>query len=183
MPSRLNPPPGWPPAPPGWVPPPGWQPDPSWPDPPPGWNLWIEDAAARSKPTLAARWAIAGGAATLLGSLLPFLSSAQPGLYDVNSAPKETAAFFGVVLIALGLAMLVKSSRARIISGILTIICAGLTALTLAIFIIGGAIGVNETDSIEGTVHVNLTPEVGIFVSILGCVAAGIGAVLAFRRR
>jgi hypothetical protein len=40
---RFNPPPGWPPAPPGFVPPPGWQPDPGWPPVPPGWQLWIDD--------------------------------------------------------------------------------------------------------------------------------------------
>ena len=37
----FNPPPGWPPAPPGWIPPMGWAPDPSWPEPPPGWQLWL----------------------------------------------------------------------------------------------------------------------------------------------
>jgi hypothetical protein len=41
---RLNPPPGWPPVPDGFVPPPGWQPDPSWPAPPPGWQLWLPEA-------------------------------------------------------------------------------------------------------------------------------------------
>jgi hypothetical protein len=40
---RLNPPPGWPPVPDGFVPPAGWQPDPSWPAPPPGWQLWLPD--------------------------------------------------------------------------------------------------------------------------------------------
>jgi hypothetical protein len=40
---RFNPPPGWPPPPPGFVPPPGWRPDPSWPPPPPGWRLWVPD--------------------------------------------------------------------------------------------------------------------------------------------
>ncbi len=38
--ARFNPPPGWPPAPPGWVPPPGWEPDPDWPPAPPGWEFW-----------------------------------------------------------------------------------------------------------------------------------------------
>jgi hypothetical protein len=42
---RFNPPPGWPPAPEGFVPPPGWQPDPAWPPPPPGWVLWVPDDA------------------------------------------------------------------------------------------------------------------------------------------
>lgn len=41
---RYNPPPNWPPAPPGWTPPPGWQPDPSWGPPPAGWALWVDDA-------------------------------------------------------------------------------------------------------------------------------------------
>ena len=116
MPMRFNPPPGWPPAPPGWVPPPGWQPDPSWPDPPPGWNLCIEDTASRDQQIRTARWVIAGGGAVFLGSLLPFLTSSQPDLYPVNSNPKETASFFGVVLAALGLAMLAKAKRARLIS-------------------------------------------------------------------
>ncbi len=40
---RLNPPPGWPPVPAGFVPPQGWQPDPSWPPAPPGWQLWVPD--------------------------------------------------------------------------------------------------------------------------------------------
>jgi len=40
---RYNPPPGWPPAPPGFTPAPGWRPDPSWPTPPPGWQLWVND--------------------------------------------------------------------------------------------------------------------------------------------
>jgi len=43
---RFNPPPGWPPAPPGFAPAPGWQPDPSWPPAPPGWQFWVQDAAA-----------------------------------------------------------------------------------------------------------------------------------------
>jgi hypothetical protein len=46
---RFNPPPNWPPSPPGWTPPPGWQPDPTWPPPPPGWQLWVPDAPGRSK--------------------------------------------------------------------------------------------------------------------------------------
>jgi hypothetical protein len=43
---ELNPPPGWPPAPPGWTPPKGWRPDPSWPEPPAGWLLWLPVSGA-----------------------------------------------------------------------------------------------------------------------------------------
>lgn len=45
---RLNPPPGWPPLPDGFVPPPGWRPEPAWPPAPPGWPLWVEDDAPAS---------------------------------------------------------------------------------------------------------------------------------------
>jgi Domain of unknown function (DUF4190)/Septum formation len=54
---RYNPPPGWPPAPEGFIPPPGWQPDPSWPPAPPGWQLVVDDSQmptqASTQPTQA----------------------------------------------------------------------------------------------------------------------------------
>jgi len=58
---RLNPPPGWPPVPDGFVPAPGWQPDPSWPAPPPGWQLWLPDdgsSTASSPPAAASPFAL-----------------------------------------------------------------------------------------------------------------------------
>lgn len=179
---RLNPPPGWPPVPSGWVPPSGWQPDPSWPDPPPGWNLWIEDTARSDGQIRTARWVIAGGGAVFLGSLLPFLTSSQPDLYPVNSNPKEVAAFFGIVLALLGVIMLAKASRAALISGILAFIVAGLTMLTLAGFVVAGIVGTDE-EGIFGSVHVNFSPQIGIFISMLGCVAAGVGGMMSFTRR
>lgn len=42
---RFNPPPNWPPTPPGWAPDPQWQPDPAWGPAPPGWQFWVDDAA------------------------------------------------------------------------------------------------------------------------------------------
>ena len=183
MSTRLNPPPGWPPVPPGWVPPPGWQPDPSWPDPPHGWDLWIEDTAPRDRQIRTARWIIAGGGAVFLGSLLPFLSSPQPDLYSVNSTPKETATFFGIALAVLGIIIvLAKANRTRLISGILAFIVAGLTMLTLVGFIAAGIVGADE-EGIIGSVHVNFSPQIGIFIAILGCVAAGVGGIMSFTHR
>ncbi|GAC56836.1 hypothetical protein GOHSU_14_00030 [Gordonia hirsuta DSM 44140 = NBRC 16056] len=49
---RFNPPPNWPPVPPGWTPPSGWKPDPAWGPPPHGWPLWLpETPASQSGPT------------------------------------------------------------------------------------------------------------------------------------
>ncbi|OBK88256.1 hypothetical protein [Mycolicibacter sinensis] len=53
---RFNPPPNWPPAPPGWAPDANWAPDPSWPPPPPGWQLWVDDTAPVPYPPYAAPW-------------------------------------------------------------------------------------------------------------------------------
>lgn len=183
MSMKLNPPPGWPPVPPGWAPPPGWQPDPSWPDPPPGWNLWIEDTSPRDRQIRAAIWTIAGGGGAFLGSLLPFLSSSQPLIYAVNSAPQDTATFFGIILAVLGVIMLAKSDRAKLISSIAAVAVAALTLLTLGGIVLAGIVGADESDGFGGTVHVNYSPQIGIFVSILGCVAAGIGAIMSLRNR
>ena len=181
MPMRLNPPPGWPPVPRGWVPPPGWQPDPSWPEPPPGWPLWVEDTANRNWHIKAAIWAIAGGAVTLLGALLPFLSVAEPGYY-VTSAPKDVAITFGIIIAGLGLGMLANSRPAKLTSGILTLIMAAIAVLILSVFILAGSVGGNEPDGFGSTVQIHYSPGVGIIVSILGCVGAGVGAIMSFMR-
>lgn len=47
---RFNPPPNWPPPPPGFAPDGNWAPDPSWPPPPPGWQLWVDDSGAQPPP-------------------------------------------------------------------------------------------------------------------------------------
>ena len=81
--TRFNPPPGWPPAPAGWVAPPGWQPDPSWPAPPPGWQLWVEDRPAISPKAQDCLLAMAGGTAVVLGSLMPWDSTpTRPSVFE-----------------------------------------------------------------------------------------------------
>jgi hypothetical protein len=73
---RFNPPPGWPPAPEGFVPQPGWQPDPSWPPPPPGWPLWVDDQQIPARPPppgsgKTSGWAVASLVVGLVGGV-PF---------------------------------------------------------------------------------------------------------------
>ncbi|GAB2582715.1 hypothetical protein [Microlunatus antarcticus] len=94
---RFVPPPGWPPAPPGWVPPPGWQPDPAWPPAPVGWRFWQETPAARRRvgrpgPALVSAF-VAGG--VLLVLALGFgvlLLSAPPQVRAPAPGPTSTAA-------------------------------------------------------------------------------------------
>ncbi len=69
--NRFNPPPGWPPLPPGWSPPPGWQPDPSWQPLPPGWQLWVPDSDSDSR-------ALSGTASAALPEGDTRVSATQP---------------------------------------------------------------------------------------------------------
>jgi hypothetical protein len=72
---RYNPPPGWPPPPPGFTPKPGWQPDPAWGPPPPGWQLWVNDD---EQPAPA--WAGQAGATQAWTGPPPPPPGAAPGL-------------------------------------------------------------------------------------------------------
>ena len=183
MSRRLNPPPGWPPVPEGWTPPPGWQPNPAWPDPPPGWVLWIEDPATRAWQVRAAIWAITGGALVFIGSLFPFLHSADPYMYAVTSTPAEMARFYGVVLVGLGVGMLARQRPPRLICGILALIFVGFAFLTLAGFIAAGFVGNDPSNLYGATSDATYYPSVGIIFAILGCLPVAVGAIMSFQRR
>jgi hypothetical protein len=97
---RLNPPPGWPPAPDGFVPPQGWQPDPAWPPAPPGWQLWVQDD-------------------TQAGSALPAAPSLAPGVhYYTADRPASGTNGFAIAAFVLGL-----------IGGVLLSVIFGIVAL------------------------------------------------------
>lgn len=86
---RFNPPPNWPPVPPGWTPPPGWQPDPSWPPPPQGWALWAPDSKPRHRTGL-----ILGAVAAVLiiavGAVITVAVTRDGSSAGPTSAPTTT---------------------------------------------------------------------------------------------
>lgn len=89
---RFNPPPNWPPVPPGWTPPAGWQPDPSWPPPPQGWPLWVPEGTSGGR-----TWLILGAVgAVLLIAVAAVITVAatrdKPAGGPVSSPPPSTAA-------------------------------------------------------------------------------------------
>src|SRR5690349_5122027 len=96
---RFNPPPNWPPPPPGWVPASGWQPPPDWPVPPPGWPLWVEDAAAgqRTGPRHAKAGPPDAGVAVIPPPAVPVASPAVPEVpvAPVTSTETEQIGIFG----------------------------------------------------------------------------------------
>jgi hypothetical protein len=86
---RLNPPPGWPPVPDGFVPPQNWQPDPSWPPAPPGWQLWVPDGPQ---------------APSALPAAPPYAPGPYaPGPYATWEQPKQGTNGFAIAAFVLGL--------------------------------------------------------------------------------
>ena len=181
--TRFNPPPGWPPAPAGWVAPPGWQPDPSWPAPPPGWHLWVEDRPVISPRAQDALLAMAGGTAVVLGSLMPWISFNDAGA-DVNPAAKTASVVLGLVVVALGFALRAAPLPGRLVAGIATLGLSCLAGLLYVGFILAGINGVPEPGAFgDMTATVTYSPNIGIILAAAGCGAAFIAAIRSFHHR
>lgn len=179
---RFNPPPGWPPAPAGWVPDPGWQPDPSWPEPPAGWPLWVANRPALSSKVKESLLAIAGGTAVLLGSLLPWMAFSSAGV-EYKPGAKAATAVVGLLIVALGFALRFASQPGRLIAGIVTVCLSSLAGPLYVIFIVAGLHGVPGQDLLGDPVTVRWMPSIGIILAAGGCAAAFIAAILSFHPR
>jgi len=180
--TRFNPPPGWPPAPAGWVAPPGWQPDPSWPEPPPGWQLWVEDRPAISPKAQDSLLAMAGGTAVVLGSLMPWVSFNSVGV-EVKPGAKAASVVLGLVVVALGFALRAAPLPGRLVAGIATLCLSSLAGLLYAVFILIGINGVPEQDPFGDITTVTFSPAIGIILAAAGCGAAFVAAIRSFHHR
>jgi len=183
MTMRFNPPPGWPPVLAGWVAPPGWQPDPCWPEPPAGWPLWVEDRPALWEKALDSWLAMAGGAAVVLGSLLPLVSfngiapAEKPGW-------RYASVVFGLALVGLGFALRVAPPPpGRLVAGIVTVCLSSLAGLLYVGFIVVGVTGVPEQDQFGNTATLTFSPNAGIVLAVAGCAAAYTAAIRSFHYR
>ena len=180
--TRFNPPPGWPPAPAGWVAPPGWQPDPSWPEPPAGWQLWVEDRPAISPQAQDSLLAMAGGTAVVLGSLLPWISFNSAGV-EVKPQAKAASVVLGLVVVALGSALRAAPPPGRLVAGIATLCLSSLAGLLYAGFILIGINGLPEQDPFGYMTTMKFAPNIGIILILAGCGAAFVAAIMSFHHR
>lgn len=180
--TRFNPPPGWPPAPAGWVAPPGWQPDPSWPEPPPGWQLWVEDRPAISPKAQDSLLTMAGGTAVVLGSLMPWVSFNSVGV-DVNPEARAASVVLGLVVVALGFALRAAPLRGRLVAGVATLGLSSLAGLLYVGFILVGINGVPEPDPFGDMTTVMFSPNIGIILAVGGCGTAFVAAIRSFHHR
>lgn len=180
--TRFNPPPGWPPAPAGWVAPPGWQPDPSWPEPPPGWQLWVADRPAISPKAQDSLLSMAGGIAVVLGALMPWISF-NNGDVEVNPGAKGASVILGLVVVALGFALRTAPLPGRLVAGIATLGLSSLAGLLYVAFIAIGINGVPEQDPFGDISTVTFSPNIGIILAVAGCGAAFVAAIRSFHHR
>jgi uncharacterized membrane protein len=186
MAAIFNPPPGWP-VPAGWAPPPNWQPDPSWPPAPAGWSFWVDGTVVRRTPAIpGCDWAIGGGAAVFFGSILPFVSNTTNSDYaafTVSGGGRTASAIFGLVLVALGVAIRRRQvpaaprPRAPIGLEVTVLVLSGLGALGYLGFAAAGLAGFQEQSDLGYSVTVTFSPSIGLILAILGCVAATAGSI------
>jgi len=180
--TLFKPPPGWPPAPAGWVAPPGWQPDPSWPEPPPGWQLWVEVRPAISPKAQDSLLALVGGTAVVLGSLMPWVSFNGVGV-EVKLEAKAASVVLGLVVVALGLALRAAPRPGRLVAGIATLGLSSLAGLLYAGFILIGINGVPDQEPFGYMTTMKFSPNIGIILTVAGCGAAFVGAIRSFHHR
>jgi len=161
-------------------PPPGWQPDSGWPGPPAGWQFPVGRTRTTPHQVRDAAWAIAGGTAVFLGSLLPFVSFSDPEI-AVNPGARPASAVFGLIVLGLGIALHVVPRRFLIGTSVATLCLAALGALGYAITIVAGLAGITEQDPFGFPVKVTFSPGIGILLALAGCAAACVAGISSLR--
>jgi hypothetical protein len=157
------------------TPPPEWQPDPTWP-PPAGWQPRVDETPASPHQAMDSAWAIAGGTAVFLGSLLPFISFSDPEI-GVNPGARAASALFGLIVLGLGIALRTVQRRFLMGTSLATLCLSALGALGYAITIVAGLSGITEQDPLGFPVKATFTPGIGILLALGGCVAACVAAI------
>lgn len=135
-------------------------------------------------------WLVGGGAAVVLGALLPFVSSPVYNYVVIKGGARVTSALFGLLLAGLGLSLRtafssrVTASKGRALGmGIPALCLAILGTLGYVIFAAIGEAGYKQTTTLGFSGTVTFSPSIGLILSILGCVAAVIGAIRVIRHR
>ena len=158
------------------APPPQGQPDPGWPAPDAAWRLRAGQTPVSPRRAADSAWAIVGGTAIFLGSLLPFVSVSDPEI-PVNPGAKGATALFGLIMLGLGIALRAVPRRFLLGTSVAILCLSALGALGYAITIVGGLVGVTEQDPFGFPEKVTFAPSIGILLALAGCVAAGVASI------
>ena len=163
------------------APPPQSQQDPTRLAPPAGRRLRADQTPVSPGRATDSAWAIAGGTAVFFGSLLPFVSFSDPEI-GTNPGARAASAFFGLIVLGLGLALRAVPRRFLIGTSVATLCLSALGALGYAITIVAGLVGTTEQDPFGDSVTVTFSPGIGILLALAGCVAACVAAISSLHR-
>lgn len=144
--------------------------------PPAGGQLGTDEAAISPHQAVISTWAIAGGAAIFLGSLLPFVSFSDPEI-GMNPGARAASALFGLLVLGLGIALRSGSRRFLMGSSIAALGLSALGALGYGITIVAGLAGVTEQNPLGFPVKITFSPGIGILLALAGCAAASVAAI------
>lgn len=161
------------------TPTPEWQPDPTWP-PPAGRQPRADGTPASPHQAMDSAWAIAGGTAVFLGSLLPFIYFSDPEM-GVTPGARTATALFGLIVLGLGIALRAVQRRFLMGTSLATLCLSALGALGYAITIVAGLSGITEQDPFGFPVKVTFTPGIGILLALAGCAAACAAGIRSLR--
>jgi len=125
---------------------------------------------------------MAGGAALVLGSLMPWISFNSAGV-EVKPGAKAATVVLGLIVVALGLALRLAPRPLRLAAGIATVILSSLAGLLYVGFILIGIHGVTETDLFGAVTTATFFPNIGIILAAAGCGAAFTAAILSLHDR
>jgi hypothetical protein len=114
---------------------------------------------------------------------MPFVSYSGIGL-DMSGGSKVMSGLFGLVVIALAIALLrAVQQPARRITGLVTLCLSGLGVLGYAGFIALGIIGFPQQDSLGDSYTVTFSPDIGVLLAVAGCLAASFAAIRSLQHR
>lgn len=121
-------------------------------------------------------WAIAGGSAIFLGSLLPFIAFSDPEM-GVNPGARAASALFGLIVLGLGFTLRAVQRRFLMGTSLATLCLSALGLLGYAITIATGLAGVTEQDPFGDPVKITFSPGIGILLALAGCAAATVAGI------
>jgi hypothetical protein len=128
---------------------------------------------------------LVGGLAVALGAFLPFINQSIDDTLTGDAAgymrpdALHTSSIFGVILVTV--AACGYWVAVRIAIGIITIVLGALGSLGYVIFMIAGFIGVDDEQLLGA--HLARTPNIGLLLSIAGCLVYLASGIALLRRR
>jgi hypothetical protein len=139
---------------------------------------WLTRLSAFSVP---ARWALGGGVAVLLGTLLPWISSRGfLAVYEVSAGAKVLSVLLALTLIGAAIAGSMEAYQRPAVR--VGIVIAGLGVLAYGCFIVAGWVGVNTDLGLGFQVKTHWDPNVGLILCFGGAIAALAGNYFSYPR-